>query len=734
MRWKAIRTLTRALVLASVLALALPWAVLADNLQDQLQSGSTYDPSIDEGETFTTQVLYYIDRTGGNNTTFPATVTFTAQDAPSWVALSASSLTFTGYGVENGQSLTISGTAPMGSGGNSYSFEIVPSSSAPRLNVNPAKEIMTITVREAQTVAPPTIEAHISGIEGNDGWYRSEVTVSWFVTGATSTVGCETTTIDTDTPGTTLTCTASNAGGETSESVTIKVDATPPTIGATYSPVPNSAGWNNTDVTITFHCDDAGSGIASCTGPVIVEGEGEGLTAIGTAVDNAGISASIITVVNIDKTLPTISGAPDREPNGNGWYNDDVTVTFTCEDALSGIAMCAEPVTLDQEGTGQSATGTARDNADNVASTTVTGINIDKTPPSTQHELDGRTGNDGWYTGPVTVELDATDNLSGVGATYYEINGTTFSYDGPFEISADGTHSVRYWSVDEADNAEEAQTVTIKIDTTPPTITFVSRTPANSHGWNNTDVVVEWSCSDDTSGPVRTTVTTTVSTEGANQSATGQCEDQAGNLSNHTVYNINIDKTAPTGITFIGGPEDGMAYDWGDTPAAPTCTADDELSGLASCEVTGYSIEVGTHTLTATATDKAGNSDTATLTYTVNPWTFKGFFKPVEMGGVYNSVKGGSTVPLKFQVFKGSTELTNPNVIKSITTVVVTCATGTPTNDVEEEATATGATELRYTGGQFMYNWKTPKRPNTCYQLTVTTLDGSTLQAYFKLK
>jgi hypothetical protein len=52
--------------------------------------------------------------------------------------------------------------------------------------------------------------------------------------------------------------------------------------------------------------------------------------------------------------------------------------------------------------------------------------------------------------------------------------------------------------------------------------------------------------------------------------------------------------------------------------AAPTCSASDALSGLdGSCGVTGYSTTVGTHTVSANATDKAGNSASASATYTV---------------------------------------------------------------------------------------------------------------------
>ena len=49
---------------------------------------------------------------------------------------------------------------------------------------------------------------------------------------------------------------------------------------------------------------------------------------------------------------------------------------------------------------------------------------------------------------------------------------------------------------------------------------------------------------------------------------------------------------------------------------------------------------------------------------------------------------------------------------------------------------STGGTSLRYdsTAGQFIQNWQTPKLPGVCYIVTMTTDDGSSLTANFKLK
>ena len=117
------------------------------------------------------------------------------------------------------------------------------------------------------------------------------------------------------------------------------------------------------------------------SGPGHGTAEGAGQVVAGTAVDKAGNTASTSVTLDIDKTAPLITAAVSPSPNGNGWHNTDVTVTFTCSDTLSGVASCPAPVTVTAEGAGQVVTGIAIDKAGNTASTSVT-VNIDKTAPT----------------------------------------------------------------------------------------------------------------------------------------------------------------------------------------------------------------------------------------------------------------------------------------------------------------------------------------------------------------
>lgn len=74
----------------------------------------------------------------------------------------------------------------------------------------------------------------------------------------------------------------------------IGVDNDPPRIGATSIPPPNSNGWNNTNVTVSFTCSDATSGVASCPPPRTVTTEGASQAVSGTATDLAGNRKSVV--------------------------------------------------------------------------------------------------------------------------------------------------------------------------------------------------------------------------------------------------------------------------------------------------------------------------------------------------------------------------------------------------------------------------------------------------------
>ncbi|MFI5053447.1 MAG: hypothetical protein ACHQDE_03720 [Acidimicrobiia bacterium] len=163
----------------------------------------------------------------------------------------------------------------------------------------------------------PEISPTIDGTLGTNGWYTSDVVISWDVldpeSGIASSSGCGSATLTTDTAGTTLTCTAVNGAGLTAtQSVTIKRDATAPVV--TYS---GNAGTYGLLAAIAINCTaiDGLSGVASSTcanvsGPAWSFGAGPH-TLSASATDNAGNTGTgsmTFTVMVTPADLCTLTG------------------------------------------------------------------------------------------------------------------------------------------------------------------------------------------------------------------------------------------------------------------------------------------------------------------------------------------------------------------------------------------------------------------------------------------
>jgi len=139
---------------------------------------------------------------------------------------------------------------------------------------------------------PPVITPSVSGALGSNGWYRGDVTVSWSVTDGESAVTsapCAPTTISADTPGQVVTCSATSAGGTGSESVTIKRDATAPSLSPAVAPNPV---FLNGSATATPNAIDALSGVASSSCGTLNTAAVGSKSVSCAATDNAGNSAT----------------------------------------------------------------------------------------------------------------------------------------------------------------------------------------------------------------------------------------------------------------------------------------------------------------------------------------------------------------------------------------------------------------------------------------------------------
>jgi peptidoglycan/xylan/chitin deacetylase (PgdA/CDA1 family) len=193
----------------------------------------------------------------------------------------------------------------------------------------------------------------------------------------------------------------------------------------------------------------------------------------------------------------------------------------------------------------------------------------DSTPPSTTVSCAGAACSTGWYrTATVPVALTATDNAGGSGLdkTYYTTDGSTPTtastvYSGPFTVGV--TTTVKYFSTDLIGNAEAVKSQLIRVDTAAPAVSLTQ--PASGSSFTRgTTVTLVASASD-------------VGTGSGAPSGIAKVELYDGNT------RVGTDTTAPYQVN------------WNTTAVA-----------------------TGTHTLTAVATDAAGNvSTSAGVTVTI---------------------------------------------------------------------------------------------------------------------
>lgn len=320
---------------------------------------------------------------------------------------------------------------------------------------------------------PPQLNNTVTGLLGDNDWYRSDIAVRWSVvdpeTAVTSMAGCQSLDVTSDTYEVYASCIARSLGGESTSFIRLRRDATPPTITASMATAPNAAGWHRANVYVNYQCGDGMSGLAQpCPSSDILSEEGRGISTTAKSIrDSAGntVTSGIVTI-NLDKTPPTMTSAPDRSPNAAGWYRDAVRVDYACSDALSGLAgPCPPSRTVTSEGRNMLVSESVADLADNWGGASRY-INLDRTPPSVSASASPAANANGWHRSDVSVSHYCSDNLSGLAGSCPQIQ--VFSQE---TASATSNSHVVF---DLAGNASAPSTgVTVRIDKTAPTLSVI---------------------------------------------------------------------------------------------------------------------------------------------------------------------------------------------------------------------------------------------------------------------
>jgi hypothetical protein len=288
----------------------------------------------------------------------------------------------------------------------------------------------------------------------------------------------------------------------------LRYDATPPTTTLALQGTAGDNGWFTSAVTLTFASTDTLSGLAAIR--FSIDG-GAWVTATGTVLATSGkhtveyqaediagnVEPTRTATIRIDSEPPGLPVRVLTSPTGWSRFND-FSATWESPLDTSGIAgayyKVGAPPTGPQDGTFVTSTGVItgitvpgdgryhfhiwlRDNAGNVdASRRLTVSNAfwyDATPPTTTVTVTGTAGLNGWYISAVTVTLRVTDATSGVGATWWQLDGGQWTTGNDFTVDSEGPHEGAFFSVDVAGNGENVQRVPLRIDRRPPSVTIL---------------------------------------------------------------------------------------------------------------------------------------------------------------------------------------------------------------------------------------------------------------------
>ena len=196
------------------------------------------------------------------------------------------------------------------------------------------------------------------------------------------------------------------------------------------------------------------------------------VTSFSNSFGQSDPSNMVIAKLIVDTVPPvTTADAP------TDWTNQSCVVALSATDNLTGVADTYYSVndsafeagtsfTLNQEGVNKISFYSV-DQVGNIEETQTIEVKIDQTVPVTAANVPAT-----WSGEDVTVNLTATDKLSGVAKTFYSINGSDYVEGATFTVDKEGVSKVSFYSVDAAGNTEAVNTAEVKVDKTAPVITI----------------------------------------------------------------------------------------------------------------------------------------------------------------------------------------------------------------------------------------------------------------------
>jgi hypothetical protein len=547
---------------------------------------------------------------------------------------------------------------------------------------DPTRPKVTYPVQCINDTVPPTVGFTIGEPDGRSGWWKTSPVPLTVYTNEPLVVHVSCTddnqqaswnprSVETSILSTTVagegwhhaSCSARDIAGNSSSGspLNLKIDSRPPVAVATVTPTPTADGWTTAPTTATFACEDSipGSGVdqpVSGGGEVAVETAGTNFTSSGCSDVAGNVSSPVTATVKIDQTPPAIEGATvTPAPNGSGWNNTDVSVSFNCVDkgtVQSGIKTTPPTTAVKDNTPGWVVSANAGDCVDKAAnkapaSATKT-IKIDKTAPSTDIDSAPVAVTN---LGTATFKYRGSDGLSGVSKFECRLDGGTFSTcpgsGKTYSDLAEGRHTFDVRAVDVAGNPDGTPaTMSWTIDTTDPGTAVASSpdpvTAATSAAFTyqgdagTGSAVAGYECRLDETAfqacPVAGVSYTDLAAGGHRFEV--RAVDAVGNVDDSpAVATWTIDLLPPDSTITAGPPaqdraaEATFAFDaedaGGSTVAQYECRVDDGSFQSCVSPFTVTDLSRTVHTLRVRAIDGVGNVESTPAAYS---WTVQSFF------------------------------------------------------------------------------------------------------------
>jgi Uri superfamily endonuclease len=646
--------------------------------------------------------------------------------------------------------------------------------------VGDANTTMTVTYANNVNVGTATANATYAGDANHTGSTAAQVTFAITQAGSTTSIDCSpgsfTYTGSAITP---CTATVTRVGDANTTATVVYANNTnvgTATANASYAGDPNHTG--STAAQVTFAITPAGSTTTIDCSPGSFTYTGSAITPCTATVTRVG-DANTTTTVTYANNVNVGTATADASYSGDANHTSSIAtqVTFAITPAASTTTIDCSPGSFTYTGSALTpCTATVTRVGDTNTTATVTYANNTNVGTAT---ADATYTGDANHSGSTATQKTFTINQASSTTTITCPTNVTYTGSAlaPCTAAATGagispvdrTAAIAYgnnitagtatadasWTGDANHSGSTATQKTFTIDKANQTITW-SNPAAITYGTALSGTQLNATVAGVSGGSAPGALTYSPVTGAVPNAGTGQTlAVDAAATSNynaaHKTVTIDVIKksltiTADNKSMPFGGSVPAFTASYtglvaGDTAASLTGSllfTVKDYPGLTTPVTVSASTFAGTYAIVPSGPTSGNYNITfANGTLTIGGWTLNGFYQPVDMipVGVLNTVKGGSTVPMKFNIFAGGVERKSVADILNFQFQEFTCgATGTFESPIE--VTTTGGTSLRYdtTGGQFIENWQTPKTANKCYQVRMTALDGTHLDAFFKTK